>query len=459
MRVPESEILQARMSKIYVIGHVNPDADSIASAMGYAWFLSCTNGDEYVAARAGPINEQTAWVLKRVDLQAPDLLADASPRFKSVTQRLDTVKPDRSLGDAWALANRTGYAAPVVDAEGLPYSLITGMSIFSYLGQMLGPHLRENDIALRDLFDRPCGEAGDKAVPRFQSGSRIRDSLPRILREERNEFWVVDETSHYVGICRQRNLLNPPRLQLILVDHNEVGQALGSLDEADLLEVLDHHRLGNPPTRLPIRFRVDIVGSTSTLVSERIESAGMSAPPELAGLLLAGLISDTLLHTSPTTTERDKKAAERLARWAFVGGSPLEGETLESYGEQVLRTGTDITTRDPLSVVKGDFKAYDAQDKKFGVAQIEVTDFVNISSQLEILGSALDKLREQEGLDFAVLMVTNIVDASSRLIFRGKVPFTDELPYRILPDGSYSAEEVVSRKKQLLPVLLALLEG
>jgi manganese-dependent inorganic pyrophosphatase len=447
------------MSKIYVIGHVNPDADSIASAMGYAWFLSETNGDEYIPARAGPINEQTAWALNRVGLQPPDLLADASPRFESVTHRLDTVTPDRSLGDAWALANRTGYAAPVVDSEGLPYSLITGMSIFSYLGQMVGPHLSENDIALRDLFDRPCGDAGDKSVPKFQSGSRIRDALPRILREERTEFWVVDEYGNYVAICRQRNLPNPPRLKLILVDHNEIGQALGSLDEADLVEVLDHHRLGNPPTRLPIRFRVDIVGSTSTLVSERIVNAGLSAPPELAGLLLAGLISDTLAHTSPTSTERDKLAAERLGRWSFVGGSPLEGETIESYGEQVLRAGTDIATRDLLTVVKGDFKAYDATDLKFGIAQIEVTDFVKISDQLEPLGTALDKLREQEGLDFAVLMVTDIVDGASRLILRGNVPFTDELPYRKLPDGSFSAEEVVSRKKQLLPVLLALLEG
>ena len=204
------------------------------------------------------------------------------------------------------------------------------------------------------------------------------------------------------------------------------------MDEADLMEVLDHHRLGNPPTRLPIRFRVDIVGSTSTLVSERIENAGMSAPPTLAGLLLAGLISDTLLHTSPTTTERDKLAAERLGRWAFVGGSPLEGETNQSFGEKC--SGLDrLPLANPFSVVKGDFKAYDATDLRFGVAQIEVTDFVKISAQLEPLGTALDKLREQEGLDFAVLMVTDIVDGASRLIFRGNVPFSDELPYRKLP--------------------------
>ena len=447
------------MSKIYVIGHVNPDADSIASAMGYAWFLSATNGEDYVPARAGPINRQTGWVLEQLGLKAPEFLADASPRFESVTQRLDTVTPDRSLREAWILANRTGFAAPVVDSEGHPVSLITGMSLFSYLGQIVSPHLSQDDVALRDLFERPCVEAGDKDVQKFQASSRIRDSLPRILRVERNEFWVVDEAGRYMGICRQRNLLNPPRHKLILVDHNEVGQALGSLDEADILEVLDHHRLGNPPTRIPIRFRVDVVGSTSTLVSERIENEGMSAPPPLAGLLLAGLISDTLLHTSPTTTPRDKIAADRLGRWAFVGGSPLEGETLQSFGEQVLRAGTDFSIRDPSSAVQSDLKIYDTEDQRFGVAQVEVTDFVEISDQLLALGEALDQLRDQENLDFAVLMVTDIVGGSSRLIFQGDVPFADELPYRRLSDGSFGADEVVSRKKQLLPVLLALLEA
>jgi manganese-dependent inorganic pyrophosphatase len=123
---------------------------------------------------------------------------------------------------------------------------------------------------------------------------------------------VVDEDGRYRGICRQRDALNPPRLNIILVDHNEPGQALGALNEANLIEILDHHRLGNPPTNTPIRFTVDTVGSTSTLVCEHIAEAGLSAPPPLAGLLLAGLLSDTLVLTSPTTTPRDHKAAERL---------------------------------------------------------------------------------------------------------------------------------------------------
>jgi len=314
-------------------------------------------------------------------------------------------------------------------------------------------------MTLSELFELPSGEASDVEVPIFKAGSRIRDALPRILRGERNDFWVVDEDGRYLGVCRQRDLLNPPRLRLILVDHNEIGQSVGSLDEADLLEVLDHHRLSNPPTRLPIRFRVDPVGSTSTLVSERIEDEGMSAPPGLAGLMLAGVISDTLMLTSPTTTERDHRAVERLARWAFVGGSPLEGESVEKFGRALLKVGAGLRTREPDSVVNGDLKIYESAGFKFGIAQVEVTDLVEMDEERTVLEEALGDLRDQRGLDFTLLMVTDIVDGSSRILLRDPPPALSELPYKRLADGSLEARGVVSRKKQLLPAVLALLEG
>ena len=448
------------MGRIYVVGHVNPDTDSIASAMGYAWFrASRSEDDDVIAVRAGPINEQTAWVLDRLGLKAPDLLADASPHFEAVAQRYDSVTPERPLREAWTIANRTGTVAPVVEADGHPYGLITGFSLFRSLNRLLGSHPEQQGMTISELFELPSGEACDEGVPKFKAGSRIRDALPRILRGERNDFWVVDEEGRYLGVCRQRDLLNPPRLRLILVDHNEIGQSVGSLDEADLLEVLDHHRLSNPPTRLPIRFRVDPVGSTSTLVSERIEDEGMSAPPELAGLMMAGLISDTLLLTSPTTTERDHRAIERLARWAFVGGSPLEGETIESFGRELLKVGAGLRTREPDHVVNGDLKVYDATGYTFGIAQVEVTDLVELEDELGGLEKALGKLRDQRGLDFTMLMVTDIVDGSSRILLKDPPPALSELPYRRLPDGSLEARGVVSRKKQLLPAVLALLEG
>lgn len=447
------------MSDIYVVGHLNPDTDAIASAIGYAWYRSNREGEDVIPARAGPINPQTAWALDRLGLTPPDFLSDASPRFESVARRFDTVTPDRPLQDAWVIANRTGTVAPVVDDQGKPYGLISGFSIFRTLSQSVGEHPDREDMSLSELFKMPSGQAADREVPRFQNNARIRDALPAILRGERNDFWVVDADDNYVGICRQRDLLNPPRIRLILVDHNEVGQSIGSLDEADLLEVLDHHRLDNPPTRLPIRFRVDPVGSTSTLVAERILDAGLSAPPALAGLLLAGLLSDTLLLSSPTTTARDHKAAETLGRWSFVAGSPLEGESIESFGKALLQAGAGLTTRDADEVVAGDLKLYESAGLDFGIAQVEVTDLVGVEEHITQLTQALRKLVEQRGLHFAMLMITDIVEGSSRILMQAAPPILSELPYKPLPDGSLEARGVVSRKKQLLPVILALLES
>jgi manganese-dependent inorganic pyrophosphatase len=242
------------------------------------------------------------------------------------------------------------------------------------------------------------------------------------------------------------------------VDHNETEQSIGALEEAELLEVLDHHRLDNPPTRAPIRFSVEPVGSTSTLVTERILETGMSAPPDLAGMLLAGLLSDTLALTSPTTTERDERAADTLGRWAFVGGAPLAGETVESFGRQLLQAGAGLSTRDPDAVVTGDLKIYEENGVKFGIAQVEVTDLVELSDHLEDLREALERLKTQRALDFSMLMVTDVVGGSSRILLQSAPPALDELPYVHASNGTLKAKGVVSRKKQLLPVVLALLE-
>ncbi|HEX2980350.1 MAG TPA: DHH family phosphoesterase, partial [Anaerolineaceae bacterium] len=285
-------------SAVYVIGHVNPDTDSIASAMGYAWLLRQRDGIDTIAARAGAYNPQTVWVLKLLDLEGPVLLTDASPRFESVMRRYDTTTPDRPLREAWEISSRTGGIAPILNADGTPFGVVNGRSLFNLMTSLVGPHLNKDGIKISDILQLPCKEAADTSVPRFTASTRIRDVIQRILREEGDEFWVTEDDGRYAGICRQRDLLNPPRLRIVLVDHNEAGQALGSLEEAELLEILDHHRLGNPSTHIPIKFTVDIVGSTSTLVTERIMDAGLSAPPALAAMLLAGLLSDTLILAS-----------------------------------------------------------------------------------------------------------------------------------------------------------------
>ncbi len=447
------------MERIYVIGHVNPDTDSIAAAMGYAWLLRERDGSDVFAARAGSLNPQTTWVLKKLGLDSPPLMNDASPRFEAVVRRLDTAAPDRPLRDAWAIASRTWGVAPVVNEDETPFGLVTGTSLFGFLSHMVGNHPRRQEMKLAEILETPCRDACDNKVPRFQAGGRIRDSLSRILREEGDDFLVVNETGYYVGVCRQRDALNPPRLKLILVDHNEPGQALGALEEAELLEILDHHRLGNASTHIPIRFTVDIVGSTSTLVSERIENAGLSAPPSIAGLLLAGCLSDTLILTSPTTTDRDRAAAERLGRWALIKGSPLEDFTVQTYGEQVLHAGSGLAARDPKEVVNSDLKIYEAGGFRFAIAQVEVTDLLQLDEHRDDLSAALQDLRDRNGLDFAMLMVTDVVRGSSRFLLTNEPPEIHDLPYPLQSDGSRLAEGVVSRKKQLLPVVLGLLES
>ena len=446
------------MTSIYVIGHVNPDTDSIASAIGYAWLLRERDNIDAIAARAGAINTQSAWVLKKLELDSPFLLNDASPRFHSVMRRLDTTTSDKPLQDAWAIASRTGGVAPILNEDGKPYGIVNGSSMFRFLSQNVGTHPKKQSQLVSDILQLPCKEAAEVNVPKFQATTKIRDVINRILREESDEFFVLDENGNYMGVCRQRDLLHPPRLKIILVDHNEAQQAVGSLDEAELLEVIDHHRLGNPSTHMPIKFFVDIVGSTSTLISERIEEAGLSAPPAIAGVMLAGILADTLILTSPTTTERDHKAAERLGRWAFISGSPLEGMDIQSFGHDVITAGAGLGVRTPEDIVSSDMKTYKAGGYEFAISQAEVSDHREVSKYLDKLTSALSDLKDSNGLDFTVLMITDVVRGSSRIIVHNPPPLLEELPYAPLADGTRLAEGVVSRKKQLLPTIFGLLE-
>jgi len=443
---------------IYVIGHVNPDTDSIAAAIGYAWLLHERDGIEVVAARSGVINLQTSWVLDFLHPKPPFLLNDASPKFGSVAVRLDTTTPDRPLSEAWGIASRTGGVAPIVTEDNKPYGLVTGASLFKLMAEYVGPNARSNETAVNQILELPCREAADTTVQHFNSSTRIKDLIRKVLREEGDDFWVVDDNGKYTGIARKSDLVHPPRIKLILVDHNEAQQAVSSFEEAELIEILDHHRLGNLPTNAPILFTVVPVGSTSTLVTERIAEAGLSAPPEIAGVLLAGIISDTLNLISPTTTERDKNAVKRLSRWAFTGDSPLSKETLASYAEKILTSGSGLSARPPREIITSDVKTYEAGEYKFSISQVEVSDLYELGEHIEALRNALEEFRESKGNHFAVLMVTDVVRGSSRILMVNPPAILEDLPFNPAPDGTLLAEGMVSRKKQLVPIILSQLE-
>lgn len=445
-------------SPIYVIGHVNPDTDSIASAIGYAWLLHERDGKDAIAARSGVINMQTSWVLDFLGIKAPYLLNDASPKFGSVAVRLDTTTPDKPLSEAWGIASKTGGVAPIVTDENKPFGLVTGASLFRLMADYVGPNAIANDVAVNQILELPCREAADTGVPHFNESTRIKDLIRKVLREEGDDFWVVDDKGRYAGIARKSDLLHPPRIKLILVDHNEAQQAVSSFEEADLLEIIDHHRLGNPPTNAPIYFTVIPVGSTSTLITERIAEAGLAAPPEIAGVLLAGIISDTLNLISPTTTERDKNAVKRLSRWAFTGDSALAKETVDSYAEKILASGSGLSARPPREIITSDIKAYEAGEYSFSISQVEVSDLYELGEHIDGLKNALEEYRESKGNSFAVLMVTDVVRGSSRILMVNPPAILEDLPFNPTGDGTLLAEGMVSRKKQLVPIILSQLE-
>jgi manganese-dependent inorganic pyrophosphatase len=444
---------------IYVIGHVNPDTDSISSAIGYAWLLRERDNVDAIAARSGVINKQTSWVLTFLEIEVPYLLTDASPRFGSVARRYDSTTPDKPIREAWTIFNKTNGIAPIVDENNMPFGLITGQSLFTLINQLVGPNPAKRITTLNEILELPCREAADTQVEKFNKSTRIRDLIKKVLREKENEFWVIDDEGHYVGVVHQRDVLKPPRMKLVLVDHNEAQQSVAALEEAELLEILDHHRLGNQPTNAPIKFSVEPVGSTSTLVTEKIYDAGLAPPPEIAGLLISGIVSDTLNLISPTTTDRDQKAIKVLSRWAFTPKTVLVDETLDSFAEKILGAGSGLGSQPPSEIIKRDVKIYSSGEYKFAISQAEVSDINELNEHKEELQKALNVYRKDKDFDFAVLMVTDVVRGSSRILTEHTPAILEDLPFIKNSDGTLIAKDMVSRKKQLVPVILSLLEG
>jgi manganese-dependent inorganic pyrophosphatase len=254
-----------------------------------------------------------------------------------------------------------------------------------------------------------------------------------------------------------------PKRRLVLVDHNEPAQSIAGLDSADLIEVLDHHRLGNAPTMTPIRFHTEPVGSTSTLVLERAVQGNLVIPAPIAGLLLCGILSDTLVFTSPTTTPREQPAARKLAVMAGLGKADQVAEldrAIAELGAGLLASGAGFGTRTDEELVNSDLKPYEANGNKAEIAQVEVAGFGELPSRLAGVQAALDHMRSAHGLALAMLTVTDIINNNSRLVVSGSPTIIAALPYARLSDGTLDAPGVVSRKKQLLPpVLDALAKG
>jgi manganese-dependent inorganic pyrophosphatase len=244
-----------------------------------------------------------------------------------------------------------------------------------------------------------------------------------------------------------------------MVDHNEPAQAVPGLEEAEIVEVLDHHRLNSQPTSVPIPILIEPVGSCSTLVTERGIELEQEFPPEIAGMLLSGILSDTLIFRSPTATERDRAAANQLIGMAKLCPSDSSQEqrqaAIEELGSALLAAGAGLGTRPVEEIIGTDVKFYEVGGARVAISQVEVTSFSELMSRLDELRDGLAKMAEREKLTMALLMITDVVRGNSRLIAAGHHRMIAALPYPRLNDGTLDAPGVVSRKKQLLPTVLA----
>lgn len=446
----------------YVIGHQRPDTDSIASAVGYSWMLNqrisqgtlhseqapvavsswlmSQIGHETVPARAGQPGPQALFALERFGVETPCLLTDAAPTFGHAALEQPYLLPESPLPFAMARVAAGDRVIPIIDAKCCPVGVVTSLAL---------ARAYTAPVNMTVMLSQTCGDIAEPAQI-FKAKDRISDYRTSLLRSETEDFCVVSETGEYLGIAPRRRLLDPPRARLILVDHNELSQAVMNAEQADIVAVLDHHRLGNAPTAAPILFRVQPVGSTCTLVAMRCKVYRLTPPVAIAGLLLSGILSDTLLFRSPTTTPDDRCMAEWLAELATVD--------IETYGTELLNASPGLSVRSADETLDTDRKLYAIGDRSLSIAQVEVSDLAEVPQQRQALLEALEQRRQREALNVICLMITDVIHGRSLLLCVGEPRVLASLPFPRLSPGEYDIEEIVSRKKQLVPILNDVLE-
>ncbi len=286
-------------------------------------------------------------------------------------------------------------------------------------------------------------------IIRFHRDDKVRDIQKRISRKYAPLYFVTDSDDRLLGIFSKTDIFKPPTNKIVLVDHNEMSQAVNGADEVEILEIIDHHRLGNVPTDQPILFINQPVGSTCTIVADRFFREGLEPSPGIAGVLMSGLISDTLMLSGPTTTPTDKQVLDRLARIASV--EPLD------LAETIFRSGSVILESDPAQVIRMDCKNYTEGDVGFSVSQVEELGFDNFWNNEEVLKKALANYREEESLDFSALLVTDINRQNSILVVSADSHLVSGISFpHVKSNEIFDLKGIVSRKKQLIPYLTRL---
>ena len=540
-------------NNVWVIGHKNPDTDSICAAICYANLKNrLQDGFHYIPKRAGSINEETKYVLQHFGVEPPEYAEDAGAQVKDIAfRRTAGVSGHISLKKAWELMKTENVMTLAVTSasdklEGL---IITGDIAESYMDvydnhilsrartqykniveTLNGTLLAGNEHAYflrgkvvvatgsRDVIEE-CIESDDLVIvgdrdethicaleenascmvvtggtqvsaqvlemanrrdcvviitpyDTFTAARLINQSMPikefmtrehlvtfdiddyvddikeTMSKIRHRDFPILDENGNYLGMVSRRNLMSMQKKQIILVDHNEKSQAVDNINEAEILEIIDHHRIGSLETISPVYFRNQPLGCTSTIIYQMFGEKNIEIPQHIAGLLLSAILSDTLMFRSPTCTQLDILAAEALAKIAKVD--------IETHAKNMFKAGSDFKNKTTEEIFYSDFKIFHTDEFDFGVAQISAMSREELDKVAEKLRPFLKEVLGEKRIDMVYVMLTDILEESSRVIFEGHDAG------RILADAFEREENengillegIISRKKQLIPTLM-----
>ncbi|MCR5278107.1 MAG: DHH family phosphoesterase [Lachnospiraceae bacterium] len=427
------------MSRIYITGHRNPDFDSVCSAYAYAKLKSRTDpGNEYVPVRCGHLSDSMKKVFDGLKIVPPAYMKDIYPKVDDVylTAR-DHIDADAPLNAVAASYKATNPSVIPVFEEDNFFGLLSVDDITSWAMEEISKRGSITDIPkVRDIM-----RAEEEPV----DITDLFEDAKRRLSASKKRGLAVMKNGKYAGFVTRRCFLRAPKNNVILMDHNESRQSIHGIETANIIEIVDHHRLDAVKTDLPIYIDAEPLGSTCTIVFRKFLQEGITPDGDTARMLLTGIVSDTLILRSPTTTLVDITAARELAQ--------IIGVDLKEFGLNMFGCMEGLKSRNPEEAVSSDFKTYTENKIKVGIGQCECTTLGDIEDYKgEYLG-ALENIRQKQGLDWAVLMITDVIREHSVLLSTG-FKAEKHLPYNTISERVFDMPGVMSRKKQLLPEVL-----
>jgi manganese-dependent inorganic pyrophosphatase len=440
--------------RVWVLGHTNPDTDAICSALVYAAFKKEMGFSEVQAGRAGEINRETAFVLKYFEVEPPPSVGDVYSRVADMLEGKEVVSchPETTLQEAGKLMREHQVKTlPVVDQQGHLLGLFTIGDIAHHLLVELGlEDLAGNVGRARKILGAPVSKLmKTEGLVTFVDDDLV-DHVKRVMLETRfRNYPVVDEQNHLLGMIARYDLLALKRKRVILVDHNERAQAVPGIEQAEILEIIDHHRLGDVQTGEPLYFRCEPVGSTCTIIGKIFREQGKEPSPRHAGLLCAGILSDTVLFKSPTCTPADVAICKELAARA--------GLQIESFGRSMFEAGSALAERPAKEILREDFKEFRLGNLKVGIGQVEAMATSGLEDVKKALLQEMERVAEDESYDLVLMMLTDIIKEGTELLVTGRAAkIVEEAFGQEVRNNRVFLQGVMSRKKQVVPPLARL---